>query len=174
MIFLKLSWKHINNWPCYKSRFFYFSFTTSFMFFCSQWTISSNVLKVFTCIVFLNRHNNLFFVSDCTYLLSSFNPSYILSLPFFSPSRFSLIELYLSRLNLTKFDLSKPDSNQKVLCPSQKSSSSLCFLKNLLFHWFFLSIFWCFLFSMTYMLIWAKCYLHFLLSPIVKRWLHHI
>ena len=132
-----MGWKDINNWPGCRSQFSIsllqcrsrFSVTdeprplmprrySSASSFQTGWIISS-------------------FNSNCTY--SSLSPNLfrgLSPLPFSFSSTFSSIELYQSKLDSTKSDLSELDSDRKSLRSSQKSSFSLCFLKNLLLRWF--------------------------------------
>ena len=114
-------------------------------------------------------------IANCSPSLLSLNLYYILFLfssPFISKS--ASLEWHPSKLDSTKFDSSELDSDWKSSCSSQKSFSSLCFLKNLFFCWFSWSVFWCLFLSASCKVIWAKCYLQFLVSPIVRMQIHDI
>ena len=76
------------------------------------------------------------FTFNCTSSLLSPSPSCILSpLPSSLTSKSSSSELHPSRLDSTKFHSWELDFHRKSSCSSQKSSSSLCLLKNLLLRW---------------------------------------
>ncbi len=140
---MKLDWKHINNWPGCRSRFFYRSFTMLFTFFYGWWTTPSNALKVFTCIISPNRLDNLLFHLQL-YLFIVVSQALLCTIP---SSILSFILVFFNKTVSIKARFNKvwfvrTGFRSKILVLilkvyffslfPQKSSSSLIFLINFL------------------------------------------